>query len=100
MVTIKDVANAVGVSPTTVSNVIRGNAGRVSPEMIARINQTIAEMGYTPNLSARALVSSSSHIVGVINHLVPLESGGFFQDPFHGALLAGVEQTCASADTI
>jgi LacI family transcriptional regulator len=93
VVTIKDEANAVGVSPTTVSNVIRGNAGRVSPEMIARINQTIAEMGYTPNLSARALVSSSSHIVGVITHLVPLESGGFFQDPFHGALLAGVEQT-------
>lgn len=92
MVTIKDIANAVGVSPTTVSNVIRGNSGRVSPEMIERINQTIQEMGYTPNLSARSLVSSSSHIIGVINHLVPLESGGFFQDPFHGALLAGIEQ--------
>ena len=93
MVTIKDIAIAVGVSPTTVSNVIRGNAGRVSPEMIARINQAIEDMHYTPNLSARALVSSSSHIIGVINHLVPLESGGFFQDPFHGALLAGIEQT-------
>lgn len=93
MATIKDVASAVGVSPTTVSNVIRGNAGRVSPEMIQRINQAIRELHYTPNLSARALVSSSSHIIGVINHLVPLESGGFFQDPFHGALLAGIEQT-------
>ncbi len=92
MVTIKDIANAVGVSATTVSNVIRGNSGRVSPEMIARINQAIQDMHYTPNLSARALVSNSSHIIGVINHLVPLESGGFFQDPFHGALLAGIEQ--------
>lgn len=92
MVTIKDIARAVGVSATTVSNVIRGNAGRVSPEMIERINQSIRDMHYTPNLSARALVSSSSHIIGVINHLVPLESGGFFQDPFHGALLAGIEQ--------
>ncbi|MDD3334504.1 MAG: LacI family DNA-binding transcriptional regulator [Eubacteriales bacterium] len=93
MVTIKDVASAVGVSPTTVSNVIRGNAGRVSPEMIERINKAIEELGYTPNLSARALVSSSSHIIGVINHLVPSESGGFFQDPFHGALLSGIEET-------
>jgi len=93
VVTIKDIASAVGVSPTTVSNVIRGNAGRVSPEMIERINRAINDMHYTPNLSARALVSSTSHIIGVINHLVPLESGGFFQDPFHGALLAGIELT-------
>ncbi|MCE5342766.1 MAG: LacI family transcriptional regulator [Eubacteriales bacterium] len=93
MVTIKDIASAVGVSPTTVTNVVRGNAGRVSPEMIEHINQAIRDMHYVPNLSARALVSSSSHIIGVINHLVPLESGGFFQDPFHGALLAGIEQT-------
>ena len=93
MVTIKDIANAVGVSATTVSNVIRGNAGRVSPEMIERINQVISDMHYTPNLSARALVSSSSHIIGVINHLVPMRSGGIFQDPFHGALLTGIEMT-------
>jgi len=93
MVTIKDIARAVGVSPTTVSNVIRGNVGRVSAEKIALITRTVQEMNYTPNLSARALVSSSSHIIGVISHLVPLEFGGIFQDPFYGALLAGVEQT-------
>lgn len=92
MATIKDIANLVGVSPTTVTNVIRGNAGRVSPDMIKRIKQTMQDLEYVPNLSARALVSSSSHIIGVINHLVPREVGGFFQDPFHGALLSGVEE--------
>ena len=50
------------------------------------------DLQYVPNMSARALVSSSSHIIGVINHLVPRESGGFFQDPFHGAMLSGVEE--------
>ncbi len=93
MATIKDIARVVGVSATTVSNVIRGNPGRVSPEMIVRINQTIEDMHYVPNLSARTLVSNASHIIGVINHLVPPEVGGFFQDPFHGALLAGIETT-------
>ncbi len=93
MVTIKDVAKAVGVSTTTVSNVIHGSAGRVSPEMVDKIQAAIARLKYTPNMSARALVNNASRIIGVINHLVPLESGGFFQDPFHGALLAGVEQT-------
>lgn len=92
MATIKDIANLVGVSPTTVTNVIRGNAGRVSPEMMKRIKQAMEDLKYVPNLSARALVSSSSHIIGVINHLVPKESGGFFQDPFHGAMLSGVEE--------
>lgn len=91
MVTMKDIANAVGVSATTVSNVIRGNAGRVSPEMIARINRAIQEMHYAPNLSARSLVSCSSHIVGVINHSPPMEDG-FFQNPFYSALLTGIER--------
>lgn len=91
--TIKDIAKAVGVSPTTVSNVIHGNTGRVSPDMIARIQRAIQEMRYTPNLSARSLVSSASRIIGVIYHQIPLEYGGFFQDPFHGAVLAGIEQT-------
>lgn len=92
MATIKDVAKAAGVSPTTVSNVIHGNAGRVSPQTVEKIRQTIQELGYVPNLSARSLVSNASRIIGVINHVVPLESGGFFQDPFSGALMAGIEE--------
>lgn len=92
MVTIKDIARAAGVSPTTVSNVIHGNEGRVSAETVSLIRDTIQAMGYVPNLSARSLVSSSSKIIGVINHVVPQESGGFFQDPFSGALLSGIEQ--------
>lgn len=93
MITIKDVAKAAGVTPTTVSNVIHGNEGRVSPQTVAIIRQTIEKLGYIPNLSARALVNSASRIIGVINHIVPQESGGFFQDPFSGALLTGIEQT-------
>ena len=93
MATIKDIAKAAGVTPTTVSNVIHGNEGRVSAQTVERIRRTIEEMGYVPNLSARALVNNASHIIGVINHIVPQESGGFFQDPFSGALLAGIEQS-------
>ncbi len=93
MATIKDVARITGVSATTVSNVIHGNANRVSPEMVEKIQNAIRELNYVPNMSARALKSSASKIIAVINHLVPLQSGGFFQDPFHGALLAGIERT-------
>jgi len=92
--TIKDVARAVGVSPTTVSNVIRGNLRRVSPETVERIRAAIAGIGYVPNLSARSLVGGASRIIGVISRPAPLESEG----PFHGALLAGIEQTLRARD--
>ena len=60
MVTIRDIAQATGVSATTVSNVIHGRNKRVSAETIQSINDAIKELGYVPNMSARSLVSSSS----------------------------------------
>lgn len=93
MPTIKDIASIVGVSPTTVSNVLHGKNQRVSAQTIARIREVISQEGYVPNLSARSLKSKASRIIGVINQLVPLESGGFFQDPFHSTLLSGIELT-------
>jgi LacI family transcriptional regulator len=97
MATIKDIAKIAGVSATTVSNVIHGNSRRVSAETVSRIQSAIVETHYAPNLSARALKNNASRIIGVINHLVPRKSGGFLQDPFHGALLQGIEQELRDA---
>lgn len=93
MATIKDIAAAAGVSPTTVSNVLHNKSQRVSAETVAHIQEIIRQMGYVPNMFARSLAGSSSRIIGVISNLVPLSSGGFFQDPFHSVLLSGIEQT-------
>ena len=92
MPTIKDIAREAGVSVTTVSNVIHGKHTRVAQNTIARINQIIKTHSYTPNLSARALVNRSSRIIGVINHLIRSPTISFFQDPFHSALLGGIEK--------
>ena len=56
MVTIKDIAQAVGVSATTVSNVINGKSGRVSADTIEKINQTLYLLKHNGFLSE--LVSS------------------------------------------
>ena len=64
MVTIRDIAQATGVSATTVSNVIHGKNNRVSAETIQSINNAIEQLGYVPNMSARSLVSSSSKVIG------------------------------------
>ena len=70
MVTIRDIAQATGVSATTVSNVIHGRNKRVSAETIQSINDAIKELGYVPNMSARSLVSSSSKVIGFVNHVI------------------------------
>ena len=92
MPTIKDIAREAGVSVMTVSNVIHGKNRRVAAETVDRINEIIRQHNYSPNLSARTLVSKSSRIIGVINHLIHSRPISFFQDPFHSALLGGIEQ--------
>jgi LacI family transcriptional regulator len=92
MPTIKDIAREAGVSVTTVSNVIHSRSSRVAQETVDRINTIIKAHNYTPNLSARALVNKSSRIIGVINHLIRAQPISFFQDPFHSALLGGIEK--------
>ena len=45
-VTIRELAEAAGVSTATVSNVIHGKTKRVSPETIRRVQELIQTMGY------------------------------------------------------
>jgi len=89
MATMKDIAKSVGVSLTTVSNVIHGNYDRVSPQTVQRIQETIERMHYVPNMSARALVSHSPHIIAYVDTHSPLET--YAGNGFSGVLLCGIE---------
>ena len=82
-VSIKDIAELAGVSHPTVSRALRGE-GRMSDETRARILAIAADIGYTPSLIARGLVTQRSHSVGlaVTN----------FADPFHSEIAQGVEE--------
>lgn len=93
MATIKDIAQATGVSCTTVSNVIHGRAKRVSAETIEKINDAIKTLGYIPNMSARALVSNSSKVIGFVNHVMTRKSANFMEDPFHSTAIGAIEST-------
>lgn len=92
MATLKDIAQATGVSCTTVSNVIHGRSNRVSAETIQAINDAIKELGYVPNMSARSLVSRSSRVIGFINHVVTDKEANFMEDPFHSIFIGILER--------
>jgi DNA-binding LacI/PurR family transcriptional regulator len=60
-----DVAVRAGVSHQTVSRVINGHPS-VAPLTRERVQQAIAELGYRPNLAARALVTGSTRTIGLV----------------------------------
>jgi DNA-binding LacI/PurR family transcriptional regulator len=65
-VTIKDVAEAAGVSITTVSNVLNDRTEAMAEETLHRILATIRSLNYYPSSVARSLVTNSTATIGVI----------------------------------
>jgi LacI family transcriptional regulator len=64
-ITLKDIAQAVGVSVMTVSKVMRALPD-VGEETRARVLAKAKELNYRPNLTARGLVTGHSRQVGII----------------------------------
>ena len=64
-ITIKDVAQAAGVSTQTVSRVINSRPD-VSPDTRSRVQQVISELGYSPNVIARSLSRGRTNTFGVV----------------------------------
>jgi LacI family transcriptional regulator len=73
---ILQVAKRAGVSPSTVSRVANGRS-TVDKQMAKRVRAAIEELGYTPNLQARALVSGRSRTLGL---LISEMSNPFFSE--------------------
>ena len=60
----------------------------VSPELTRRVDEAIAELGYTPNAVARSLRQSSTKTIGLI---VPDNSNPFFAEIAKGVEDAGFD---------
>ncbi len=60
-----DIARLAGVSQKTVSRVVN-NSPQVSEEIRARVNAAIEQLGFRPNMAARALVSRRSQVIGIV----------------------------------
>ncbi|RYG22072.1 LacI family transcriptional regulator, partial [bacterium] len=66
-VSIRDVADHVGVSIGTVSHALNGNAkARISKETQERIRSAALELGYRPNSLARSLWRGKTDTIGLL----------------------------------
>lgn len=65
MVTLKDIAQACGVTISTVSNVLNGKP-KVSEETRKRVLKVVEETGYKPNYFAQGMRKNKSKIIGII----------------------------------
>lgn len=97
MITIKEIAKHLGMSATTVSNVIRGKTGEVSPETIERVQKFLEEVDYVPNINARNLAQNQSKIIGVVLKTVEERFNHILADAFVSELLGGIEKEIREA---
>ncbi len=82
--TIRDIAQAAGVSASTVSLVLRGKENRISEETKLRVRQIAKQMNYVPNQVAVSLVTKKTHTIGLIY--------ADMLNPFYSELAVGVER--------
>lgn len=89
--TIHDVAKAVGTSKSTVSRVITGSSN-VSKKTRKKIEKAIKELGYRPNLIARALKTNTTKTIGLLLNDI--------SNPFYSVIAKGAEEEANKNDYI
>lgn len=87
-ISIHDIAEAAGVSHSTVSRALR-NSPLISQDVRDNIRAIATRMGYVPNLVAQSLQGSRTRSIGVLVTTV--------SDPFFADVISGIEQAARPA---
>lgn len=88
-VTLKHIAEALGISAMTVSRALN-NRTNVDEDTRDRVIQKAKQMGYTPNHVAKSLVSSKTYTIGVV---IPEITHAFFPE-----VVRGIEEVTNRSD--
>lgn len=93
MATIKDVAEAAGISVGTVDRIIH-KRGRYSEKTAAKVRRIMEELRYSPNMYARGLKKTRSYRFAAVLPL-PEQDSGYWR-----LVLAGAERAAAEMDAL
>ncbi|MGP3920221.1 LacI family DNA-binding transcriptional regulator [Nonomuraea sp. 10N515B] len=89
MSSLVEVAKAAGVSVSTASRVLNGSSHPISAKTRARVIAVAEQVGYSPSALARALVSRSSRLLGVlVSDIV---------NPYFSVIARGVDDVASRA---
>lgn len=91
-VRIIDIAEELGLSTATVSNVIHGKTKKISDETVKRVQQLLEEKEYIPNMAGILLAQNSSRIIGVIINNHEKYEGNILEDAFIASSLNALEK--------
>ena len=82
---IVDIAEELGVSTATVSNVIHGKTKKISDETVKRVQQLLEERQYIPSMAVILLAQNDSKIIGVVINDHEKYEGHTLEDQFISA---------------
>ncbi len=86
-VRICDIAEELGLSTATVSNVIHGKTNKVSDETVQRVTALLEKRQYIPSMAGILLARNSSGIIGVFVNDHPKYEGHTLRDGFLASAL-------------
>jgi LacI family transcriptional regulator len=99
LITITELAGLAGVSTATVSNVIHGKKGRVSPERYQYIQELLKKNNYVEKMGLRHLKKNRSRIICLaINRPGMYTENPIFADPFYAQIFGVIEQALHEKD--
>lgn len=81
-VRIVDIAEELGLSTATVSNVIHGKTKKISDETVKRVQQLLEERQYIPSMAGLLLAQNDSRIIGVVVNDHEKYEGHVLEDGF------------------
>ena len=97
-VRIVDIAEELGLSTATVSNVIHGKTKKISDETVKRVQELLEERRYIPSMAGILLAQNSSHIIGVVVNDHEKYEGKPLEDAFVASSLNALLSALERAD--
>src|SRR4051794_19242823 len=90
--TLATVADEAGVSRQTVSNALN-SPELLRPDTLARVQEAVERLGYSPNRAARSLRTRASHLVGLRVDPAVEDSANALMDRFVHSLVERTRET-------
>ena len=81
-VRIRDIAEELGLSTATVSNVLHGKTKKVSDETAKRVQALLEERQYIPSMAGILLAQNASKMIGVVINNHEKYEGRTLEDAF------------------